>query len=144
MPKKALRAVGYCRTSGEGQRDNTSMPRQRTAIEATCKASGWRFVEHYVDECKSGAKTEGRDDYKRMLADAAAGKFDLIVPFDATRFARDGVDIVSTAKFLKTEFGIFVVDAKNQFDNRSHRNSLRNFAQAGAVVDYGAHGWWTH
>jgi DNA invertase Pin-like site-specific DNA recombinase len=128
---KRLRAAGYSRTSGEGQRDNTSIPRQREAIDATCQRNGWRLVRHYVDECKSGAKTEGRDDFKRMLQDAAKGEFDVVVPFDATRLARDGVDIVSTAKVLKATFGVFVVDSKGQFDNRDHRNALRNFVQAG-------------
>jgi DNA invertase Pin-like site-specific DNA recombinase len=107
-----VRAAGYCRTSGEGQRDNTSIPRQRAAIEATCKANGWRLAQHYVDECRSGAKTESREDFKRMLQDCARGDIDIVVPFDATRLARDGVDIVSTAKVLKADFGVFVVDAK--------------------------------
>src|SRR5262245_52859985 len=129
---KQLRAAGYCRTSGEGQRDNTSIPTQKEAIEAACEAAGWQLVGHYVDECKSGAKTDGRDDFRRLLRDAAAGQFDVVVPFDFTRFARDGVDIVSTAKVLKAELGIHVVDAKRQFDNRDHRNALRNFVFAGA------------
>jgi DNA invertase Pin-like site-specific DNA recombinase len=128
---KPLRAGGYCRTSGEGQRDNTSIPRQKEAIEVTCKANGWELARHYVDECKSGAKTEGREEFKQMMTDAANGQLDIVVPFDATRFARDGVDIVSTAKFLKTTYGIPTVDSKGQFDNRDHRNSLRNFVQAG-------------
>lgn len=128
---KQLRAATYSRTSGEGQRDNTSIPIQQSAEEAMCEKNGWKFVRHYVDECKSGAKTEGREGFKRMLQDAAKGEFDIVVPFDATRLARDGVDIVSTAKVLKSEFGVFVVDAKGQFDNRDHRNALRNFVQAG-------------
>src|SRR5262245_45453168 len=126
-----LRAGGYCRTSGEGQRDNTSIPTQKEAIEAFCKAMGGILVHIYVDECKSGAKTDGRDEFKRMLTDAANGELDVIVPFDATRFARDGVDIVSTAKFLKATYGIHTVDSKGQFDNRDHRNALRNFVSAG-------------
>ncbi len=128
---KPLRAGGYCRTSGEGQRDNTSIPRQKAAIEGTCKANGWQLVRHYIDECKSGAKTDNRDAFKRMLQDVAKGELDVLVPYDAKRFARDGVDIVSTAKVLKAEFGVFVVDALNQFDNRDHRNALRNFVEAG-------------
>src|SRR5262249_6310272 len=68
---------------------------------------------------------------KRMLQDCARGELDLLVPYDATRLARDGVDIVSTAKVLKADFGIHVVDAKGQFDNRDYRNVLRNFVQAG-------------
>jgi site-specific DNA recombinase len=66
-----------------------------------------------------------------MMKDATDGQFDVIVPYDATRFARDGVDILSSAKFLKETFGILVVDAKNQFDNRSFRNVLANFVHAG-------------
>ncbi len=128
---KQLRAGGYCRTSGEGQRDNTSIPNQKEAIEATCEANGWKLVRHYVDECKSGATTEGRDDFNRMLKDAANGQLDIIVPYDAKRFARDGVDIVNTAKTLKAAFGVSVVDSKGQFDNRDHRNALRNFVEAG-------------
>jgi DNA invertase Pin-like site-specific DNA recombinase len=128
---KQLRAAGYCRTSGEGQRDNTSIPRQREAVTAFCKGQGWALYHIYADECRSGAKVDGRGDFQQMLRDATAGKFDLVVPFDATRLARDGVDVVSTAKTLKATFGIHVVDAKGQFDNRDHRNALRNFVQAG-------------
>jgi DNA invertase Pin-like site-specific DNA recombinase len=70
-----------------------------------------------------------------MLKDAADGKFDILVPFDASRLARDGVDIVSTAKVLKSEFGIYVVDSKGQFDNRDHRKTLLNFVHAGLSED---------
>jgi DNA invertase Pin-like site-specific DNA recombinase len=125
-----LRTAGYCRTSGEGQRDNTSIPRQKEAIAAFCKAQGWRPPEFYVDECRSGAKVDGRAAFQEMVRDATAGKLDVLVPFDATRFARDGCDIVSTAKVLRG-FGVYVVDAKGQFDNRDHRNALRNFVSAG-------------
>lgn len=128
-----LRAAGYCRTSGEGQRDNTSIPRQKKDIERACQQNGWTFVAHYVDEAKSGSKIDGRDAFVRMMADAAKGKFDIVVPFDVTRFARDGVDIVDNAKALKAKFRIYVVDAKGQFDNRDHRNALRNFVHAGVT-----------
>jgi site-specific DNA recombinase len=125
------RAVGYCRTSGEGQRDNTSIPRQREAIAEFCKRMGWELVHVYVDECKTGSKIEGRDDFKRLLKDAANGRFDLVVVYDITRFARDGFDIIDNARFLKANHSIHVVDTKLQFDNRSHRNSLQNFLHAG-------------
>src|SRR5262245_27550814 len=128
---RVLRAVGYCRTSGEGQRDNTSIPIQREAIEKFCRGNGWTFIRHYVDECKSGAKVDGRDEFKRMLADAAEGAFDVVVPYREARLSRDGVDMVTTAKFLKATYGINVVDAAGQFDNRDHRNTLRNFVHAG-------------
>ena len=129
---KKVRVAGYCRTSGESQRDNTSIPRQREAIARTCDQNdGWELVETYVDEAKSGSKVEGRDDFQRMMRDAANGKFDAIVVFDVTRFARDGVDVLTNAKTLKSTFGIFLVDSKGQFDNRSAKNVLQNHIFAG-------------
>jgi DNA invertase Pin-like site-specific DNA recombinase len=52
---KPLQPAGYCRTSSERQRDNTSIPRQKEAIAAFCRGNGWREPVFYVDECKSGA-----------------------------------------------------------------------------------------
>ncbi len=130
-----LRAVSYCRTSGEPQRDNTSIDRQKADNEKFIQLQGWQFLRHYVDECLSGAKVEGRENFQRMMRDAANGVFDLIVCWDVTRFARDGCDIVESAKHLKTNFGIHVVDSKGQFDTRDHRRTLSNFVQAGVAED---------
>lgn len=130
-PPGQLRAAGYCRTSGEGQRDNTSLPRQRESIETLCKQNGWALVRHYTDESKSGKKVEGRDEFQEMLRDAAQGQFDVVVVFDISRFARDGFDIMGNARLLKRSFGIDVVDSKGQFDTRESRNTLANFLHAG-------------
>ena len=126
-----LRAVGYCRTSGEGQRDNTSIPRQKEVIREYCKSNGWSLATHYVDESKTGSKVEGRDEFQQMIKDAALEKFDVIVVYDVTRFARDGADIIGTAQFLKRNFGVHVIDTKGQFDSRPGGNALLNFVYAG-------------
>lgn len=128
---RPLRAVGYCRTSGEGQRDNTSIPRQKEDIEAFCKYNKWELLRFYVDECKTGSNTTGRGAFLEMMKHATDGQFDVVVPYDATRFARDGVDILSSAKFLKNTYDIVIVDAKAQFDNRTHLTVLQNFVHAG-------------
>ncbi len=136
---KQPRAVGYCRTSGEGQRDNTSIPRQREAIKDYCRQqhggaddpTGWELIRFYVDESKSGSKFEGRDDFQQMMRDAAAAKFDVVVVYDITRFARNGADIIDKARFLKSTFGIHLIDTKGQFDNRKARNALVNHVHAG-------------
>jgi DNA invertase Pin-like site-specific DNA recombinase len=109
-----LRAVAYSRTSGLSQKDNTSIPRQQRAEEAFIAQRGWEFVGHYVDECKSGANIAGRSDFVRMMRDAANDKFDVIVPYDATRFARDGCDIIYNAKVLKNTYGVYVVDTQGK------------------------------
>lgn len=126
-----LRAAGYCRTSGEGQRNNTSIPRQREAIEKYAEGQGWHTTQHYVDESISGHKVEGRDAFQQMMRDAANGLFDVVVVYDITRFARNGADIIDKARFLRSTFGIYVVDTKGQFDNRSARNILACHLHAG-------------
>jgi len=125
-----LRAVGYSRTSGEGQKDNTSIPRQKEEIEKFISNNGWDFVGHYIDECKSGAKIEGRDDYKRMKRDATNDQFDIVVIYDITRFARDGSDIIGESRFLKRSLDIDVIDTKG-YDTRKRQNTLMNFVKAG-------------
>ena len=110
-PKRtALRAVGYCRTSGEGQRDNTSIPSQKEAIEKWCEREGYQFIAHYVDEAKSGAKVAGRDEFQRLMKDAVAGSFDIAVVYQISRWGRDGTDIMDSARTLQRDFGIDVVD----------------------------------
>jgi len=131
---KKLLATGYCRTSGEKQRDNTSIPRQRIEIEKFVGNNGWEFVGYYVDESLSGAKVEGREAFKRMLKDAANGQFDIIVIYDISRFGRDGSDIIENASFLKKNFSIHVIDTKG-FDTRKPRNALLNFIFAGVAED---------
>ncbi|MBU4400724.1 MAG: recombinase family protein, partial [Planctomycetes bacterium] len=129
------KAVGYCRTSGEGQRDNTSIPRQREEIERFCALAGWSLTDHYIDEAKSGSKIAGRDGFQRMMRDAANGRFQAVVVLDVTRFARDGFDIISSARTLRRDFGVDVVDTKGQFDTRDHRKTLTNFIHAGVSED---------
>jgi site-specific DNA recombinase len=132
VPKgKVLRAASYCRTSGEVQRDNTSIPRQQDANAKFIETSGWTLTSHYVDECKSGSKEEGREAFKRLMRDAANGVFDIVVVFDIKRFSRDGADIVRNSTFLRSNFSIHVVDTKGQFDTRDRRKTLINYVHAG-------------
>jgi len=133
--KESLRAVGYARTSGEAQRDNTSIPNQRQAIESFCRREGWEFVRCYVDESKTGSKIAGRDDFQRMMKNGANGEFDVVVVFDVSRFSRDGFDILGSSRTLKQDFGIDVLDTKGHFDTRDRRNVLTNFIHAG-VSEY--------
>jgi DNA invertase Pin-like site-specific DNA recombinase len=130
-----LRAAGYARTSGEGQRDNTSIPNQRQRIKELCTREGWQFVQLYVDESKSGSKIVGREAFQEMLRDAAAGKFDVVVVNDIDRLGRDGTDIVSTAKTLKQAFGIDTVDTKGKYDTRDRHRRFTNWIMAGVADD---------
>ena len=127
-PNGQLRAVGYCRTSGK---NDTSLDNQQEAIERFIDFNKMQFVCHYKDEHLSGAKVKGRDDFQRMMKDATNDKFDIIVVYDVTRFARDGCDIISNATFLKEEYDIHVVDVKSAFNMQKSGNVVLNYTLAG-------------
>ena len=58
-------------------------------------------MEVYTDEGITGTNTKKREGFKRMIADALAGKIDLIVTKSVSRFARNTVDSLTTIRELK-------------------------------------------
>lgn len=133
---KKLRVAGYCRTSSEAQKDNASIPNQKAAIERFASTQGWAVAGWYVDESRSGSKIEGRDAFQRLMRDAASGgRFDVVVVYDLTRFGRDGMDVLESARTLAREYSVHVVDTKGQFDTRDRSRTLSNFVTAGLTED---------
>ena len=88
-----MRAVGYLRVSSKTQRDRQTVDSQRRAIPEYVARQGWslvRPVDHYVDDgmtAKSGHLGD-RAAFTRLLADAAAGAFDVVVVVDLDRLTR--------------------------------------------------------
>ena len=65
------------------------------------KRADWEFVNVYTDEGISATNTQHRDGFNAMIADALAGKIDLIVTKSVSRFARNTVDSLTTVRKLK-------------------------------------------
>lgn len=82
----------------------------------------WEFVDVYTDEGISTTNTRHRDGFNRMIADAMAGRIDLIVTKSVNRFARNTVDSLTAVRKLKehgTEVyfekeGIYTFDSKGE------------------------------
>lgn len=55
----------------------------------------------YTDEGITGTNTKKRDGFNRMIADALAGKIDLIITKSISRFARNTVDTLTAVRQLK-------------------------------------------
>lgn len=55
----------------------------------------------YTDEGISGCSTKRREGFQAMVADALAGKIDLIITKSVSRFARNTVDSLTTIRSLK-------------------------------------------
>ena len=62
---------------------------------------GWQYVDIYTDEGISGTSTKHREGFNRMIADALAGRIDMIVTKSVSCFARNTVDSLTTVRKLK-------------------------------------------
>lgn len=96
------RVAAYARVSTDSEEQATSYEAQ---IDYYTKfindRPDYELVGIYTDEGISALNTKNRDGFKRMVADALAGKIDLIVTKSVSRFARNTVDSLSTVRKLK-------------------------------------------
>ena len=75
----------------------------------------------YIDEGLSGISTKRRENFNRMVDDAEAGKFDLVITKEISRFARNTLDSIQyTRQLLNAGVGVFFQnDNINTFDEDS-------------------------
>ena len=100
--KKKRRIAGYARVSTDHEDQATSYEAQVDYYTNYIKGrDDWEFVSIYTDEGISATSTKKREGFKRMIADAKAGKIDLIITKSVSRFARNTVDSLTTVRELK-------------------------------------------
>jgi DNA invertase Pin-like site-specific DNA recombinase len=92
-PQARLRAVIYARVSSAAQRERDTIASQLTVLPRAVHERGWELVrpaDTYVDDGISGATGHlaQRHGLQRLLADAAAGVFDVVVVIDYDRISR--------------------------------------------------------
>lgn len=96
MPRRGAIAVTrfaiYARYSSDRQNES-SCKDQITLCRAYGERRGWTFSVSYADAAISGASTQGREDFARMVADAESGHFDIILAEDVDRLSRNLGDI---------------------------------------------------
>lgn len=100
--KKKRRTAAYARVSTDSDEQLTSYEAQVDYYTNYIKGrDDWEFVSVYKDEGITGCNTKHREGFKRMVADALAGRIDLIVTKSVSRFARNTVDSLTTVRQLK-------------------------------------------
>ena len=96
------RVAAYARVSTDSDEQFTSYEAQIDYYTNYIKKrDDWEFVKVYTDEGISGTNTKRREGFNEMVADALAGKIDLIVTKSVSRFARNTVDSLVTVRTLK-------------------------------------------
>ena len=114
-----LRVTYYARVSSESDEQLNSLGNQIQYYEALIRRNAaWVFVPGYIDEGLSGISTKRRENFNRMVEDAAAGKFDLVITKEISRFARNTLDSIQfTRQLLACGVGVFFQnDNINTFD----------------------------
>lgn len=99
---KKKRVAGYARVSTDFDEQLTSYEAQVDYYTKYIQSKDdWEFVKVYTDEGISATNTKKRDGFKTMIADALAGKIDMIITKSVSRFARNTVDTLTTVRQLK-------------------------------------------
>lgn len=117
-----LRVTYYARVSSESDEQLNSLGNQIGYYEDFIrKNTSWTFVPGYIDEGLSGISTKRRENFNRMVDDAEAGKFDLVITKEISRFARNTLDSIQyTRQLLNAGVGVFFQnDNINTFDEDS-------------------------
>ena len=100
MPK-LKRVAAYARVSVDTDEMFHSLSNQVSYFSRLIQSNkGWKYVGVYYDRGETGTKAN-RADFQRMIADAKAGKIDIIVTKSLSRFARNTVDCLKTIREMK-------------------------------------------
>ena len=117
--KTCIRVCAYARVSTSEEEQENSLENQVTHYEALIRSNhSYEFAGIYHDFGISGFK-EKRPGFQNMMADARAGKFELVITKSISRFARNTDTLLKAVRELK-ELGIGV------FFELQHINTLES------------------
>lgn len=120
-----LRVTAYCRVSTDREDQANSLASQKRYFsEYIQQHDDWLLVDIYPDEGISGTTTRHREQFNRMIRDAEAGKIDLILTKEVSRFARNTVDTLEYTRRLK-RLGVGVIFTNDNIDTRDNDGELR-------------------
>ncbi len=151
---EANRAAIYARVSDKSQaeEDKTSISEQISEMEAYCERKGLTIVARYQEVGRGWSKK--RPEFQRMLADARAGRFDVILCWKSDRLSRGmypaaalmevveahqlRIEAVMDAIDMKT-FGLMAAIGKIELDNFRGRAAMgrRGAAKQGRIPSGG-------
>lgn len=132
-----LKVGAYARVSTDKEEQDESYDTQVSYFEDLINANPrWEFVEVYADQGKTGLCAAKRPNFLRMIADAEAGKLDLILVKSISRFGRNSLEAQEYVHKLKG-LGVevqFEKEGFSSFDAQSEMifNFLTAIAEEGS------------
>ena len=105
---KKVRVAIYARVSSKKEAQIHAFENQVEWYERFFeRRPDWEMVKMYTDEGITGTSVKKREGFKAMIADAHAGKFDIIATREVSRFSRNIVHCLSYLRELR-EIGVYV------------------------------------
>lgn len=121
--KPKIRVAAYARVSTDHEEQESSYEAQVDHFtKLIASHDDWTMVDIYADPGLSGKNTK-RVQFKRMIKDCEDGKIDLIITKSVSRFARNTLDCVQTARKLKAD-GIGIIFEKENLDTLQERSEF--------------------
>lgn len=100
---RSRKVVFYGRVSTEHEAQLSALENQMQWYDDQAKYHpNWDVLDKYIDEGITGTQARKRPSFLRMVEDAKAGMFDLIVTREVCRFARNTVDTLVMTRMLKS------------------------------------------
>lgn len=111
-----IKAAIYTRVSTTEQaREGYSLEAQEKVLREYCVLKKYQIIDIYSDEGISGKDITHRPEMNRLLADAKAQKFDIILVWKLTRFSRRLSDLTKTCEDLE-KWNVYLVSYSESFD----------------------------
>ena len=130
-----LRVTYYARVSSESDEQLNSLGNQVSYYEDLIRRNlPWTFVPGYIDEGLSGISTKKRENFNRMIEDAAEGQFDLIITKEISRFARNTLDSIQYTRQLLS-YGVGVFFQNDNINTLDPDSEFRLVVMAGVAQD---------
>jgi DNA invertase Pin-like site-specific DNA recombinase len=118
-----MKVALYARFSSEHQKES-SITDQFRNCEQRAAREAWTVVARYADRAFSGT-TADRPDYQRMLADAKAKQFDILLINDFSRLSRD-MDETERARKRLIFWGVRVIGVTDGIDTSQKGHKLHS------------------
>jgi len=105
---RGLRAEGYIRDSTLDQRDGFGPEMQRRATENFARTYGLVLGQAWYTDFITGTSTLKRSGFRQALADAQTDRFDVLLVYHTSRFARNRADAIRYKNDLRNSGKVLV------------------------------------
>lgn len=121
MQKQIIYNTGiYVRLSQEDERagESLSIENQKRILTKYVNEQGWNIIDTYVDDGYSGTNFD-RPGVTRLLEDAMAGKINLIIVKDLSRFGRNYIQVGQYIDYIFPTYNIRFIALNDNVDTAS-------------------------